>query len=180
MSDVTCLHVPYKVEFEPLVLIGENVAIAKSLDESKWEYYKVKYIEPFFIDYTSGTITNGSTLENVKIDDMKLQDNEVGQVRVLVQNDGFLIGVKLPSATSKYTTKETATTFDKWVSDNYPHLTEMFYMSDTIPVFSITNNSGADGSCELRIVGFRYVLEKLPMKPSKYTVIYVETVASQG
>ena len=63
------IHVPYKKEFEPIVLPGENIAVAKNLDEAEWEYYKVKYVEPFFINYTTPTITNGS-YSDISIDEM--------------------------------------------------------------------------------------------------------------
>lgn len=173
------IHVPYKKEFEPIVLPGENIAVAKSLDEMEWEYYRVKYVEPFFINYTTPTITNGS-YSDVSIDDMEIGENEIAQIRMLLQTDGFEIEVRLPQAVAKYTTKNSIHRLDKWISDNYPHFTEMFYKSDTIPQLRVYNNSGADGTANIRIVGFRYVLERLPRQPEKYTVIYVNTVSSSN
>jgi len=173
---VTAIHLPYKKEFEPIVRHLENVAVARSLDEREWKYYRVKYIEPFFIEYTSPTISAGGSLDNVKISDLELHDNELAQIRILIQTDGFEVEVKLPSAVRKYATKNTVTTLKKWVTDSYPQLAELFFMKDDIPILKIYNKSGSDGACTLRIVGFKYVLEELPAKPKEFTLVYVYTV----
>lgn len=175
---VTSIHLIYKKEFEPIVRPNENIAVAESTDSDSWKFYRVKYIEPFFINYTTGTITNGSSID-IDLSDLELGKNEIAQIRVLIQTNGFELEAKLPEAVSKYTTKNTVTRIDYWVSTNYPHLTEMFYQGRYYPKFKIYNNSGADGTCNIRIIGFRYVLEPLSTIPREYTVIYTSTVPSK-
>ena len=175
---VTAIHIPYKEKFEPIVLPEEYIALARSTNEDEWEFYRVKYIEPFFIEYTSPTIVNGGSYD-AEIDELKLGRDEIAQIRFMIDTDGFEVEVKLPEAVSRYSTRGTVNRVKKWVTDNYPHLTEMFYWRDVIPIFRIYNKSGADGSATLKIIGFRYILERVAEKPPKYTVIYVTSIPSR-
>jgi len=172
---VTALHVLYKKEFEPIVRPMENVAIAESTNEGTWKFYKVKYIEPFYVDYTTPSITNGSSTD-VDVTDLELGKNEIGQIRILLQTNGFEIEVKLPEAIKKFVTKNLVSKIDSWLSSNYPHLTELFYMEDNTPKFTVYNNSGSDGSANIKFIGFRYILEQLGYVPKEYTVIYVYSI----
>ena len=119
---VSSLHILYKKEFEPIVRPLENVAVAHDLDESKWKFYKVKYIEPFFVKYTTATIANGSSLD-IDIKDLELHDNVLGQIRIASLTSGFEIEVKLPEAVKRFSTKVKVTRIDDWVVANYPWLT---------------------------------------------------------
>jgi len=174
---VTALHVPYKKELEPVVRVGENVAIAKGLDEDKWEFYRVKYIEPIHITYTTSSISAGEE-EDVEVTDLELGRNELGHIRVLVQTDNFSVTVKLPEALPRLTTKDTYGKVTKWLSDNYPHLTEVFYLADSEPKFTVKNDGTSAATCTIYFVGFRYILEKLTERPKEFTVVYVTTVVS--
>ena len=171
---VTALHVPFKKEFEPIVRPLENVALAWDTNEAGWRYYRVKYVEPFFVDYSTPTIANGSST-NVKISDIELPNNVLGQIRIVALTSGFEIEVWLPQSQAKYATKNTITRIKDWVVNNYPWLTEMFYLGDGVPKFTVFNNSGSDGSASIRIVGFKYYLEQLAERPRELTVIYVAT-----
>jgi len=174
---VTSVHIPYKEKLEPIVLPLENVAIARGLDESKWKYYKVKYIEPIFLEVTTSTITAGSS-EDLDLSDLELHKNEFAQIRFSIETTGFELEIWLPAATSKYTTKNKKLRVQKWVTDTYPNLTELTYAEDVTPKVTVYNESGSDGAATIRFYGFRYVLEPLPARPEKFTVVYVETVAS--
>lgn len=172
---VTALHLIHKKEFEPIVRPMENIAVATDLDEKAWLFYRVKYVEPFFVKYTTATITAGSSID-VDIDALKLHDNVLGQIRITEITAGFEAEVRLPEATKKYSTKNTVTRIDDWVVSNMPHLTEMFYLGDDTPKFTVYNTNATDGTAFLRFVGFKYILERLMEKPRDYTVIYVRTV----
>lgn len=172
---VTALHILYKEKLEPIVRPLENVALQDSRDEKTWKFYKVLYIEPFYIEYTTSTITAGS-YSTIEVENLELGKDEVGQIRILLQTDGFKIEVNLPEAVKKFLTKNYVTRIDYWLSTNYPHLTELFYFEDDTPRFTVYNESGTDGAATIKFIGFRYLLKPLPYPPKEYTVIPIYSI----
>ena len=172
---VTALHLIHKKDFEPIVRPLENIAVATDLDETAWRFYRVKYIEPFFVRYTTASVAAGGSLD-VDVAALKLHDDVLGQIRITELTTGFEVEVRLPEATKKYSTKNTVTRIDDWIVANMPWLTELFYLGDDTPKFTVYNTTGAAAAATLRFVGFKYILEPLAARPRDYTVVYVRTV----
>jgi len=182
---VTALHVLYKREFEPVVRPLENVAIVDSLDESKWIFGKVLFIEPLQEQTINlGELgaadkdnypTPGSTKE---LTELKVGENEFAQYRIYVLDD-FLLEVKQPSAVSRFVNKEGATKIPKFIArDNFA---EIFVYEDEVPTvqpYAILFTSLP--MARIKVMGFRYVLQPLREKPREFTVIPVGGISPRA
>jgi len=198
---VTALYMHFKYEFEPIVRLADYVLVLETVDEAREVlgaierdperarrlaeerelFYRVLYYEPFFFKVVTSDVRPGGYVE-IKPEELKLGDYELGHVRFTIETDDFEVEVYHPESTGRYTTKNRMHRVTTWVTRNHWHLTEMFYFEGDVPKFVVYNVAPSGTSprrCELRFVGFRYVLEPVHYVPERFTVIYVFSVPSR-
>lgn len=164
--DVTALYLPFKKEFEPIVRIGENVAIPKG--QEKYEFYKVTYIEPVQPITVSVSLNALQKNYGVTLDSIELQDNEAGQWRLWIP-DFVRVNMNFPKAVAKWTTKNevTSATPLSMVKDQF---LEFYTHKDDVPTLYIDNPVNESQLVRILIWGFKYSLKKLEYEPGEYTV----------
>lgn len=163
---VTALYMPFKEDFEPLVRIGENIAVPTTTGE--YEFYRVKHIEPVQpviipVDLQAYQRNAEKTLE-----ELKLNDNEAGQWRLWVL-DYAAVKMNYPRSTRRWTTKGQGTQATP-LSMAKENVLEFYTHEDDVPVLYLDNPLGEDQTVRVAVWGFKYVLEKLEETPKEYTV----------
>ena len=159
---------PFKSDFEPVALPGENICI---LPERK--FYRVKYVEPLpEIEKDFGAISASSTLSDQEVEEIYMPKNELAQYRVTLKTPGLKLKVKQPRGTGRFLTKKQQAVITDLTSGT--NLTEIFQFEDTTFIVDVTNTTSSNLS-ESKVVfsGFRYVLEPLKEEPEKYTCVPV-------
>jgi len=161
---VTCLYTPFKKEFEPIVRVGENIAIPKGAEE--YEYYKVLYIEPIQPMIVGVDLTASEQKHSRKLTEIELEDNEAGQWRMKVL-DFVKVDMNHPAASAKWVTKSARTSATPLSPDN---LLEFYTVKDDVPTLYLTNPLAEPQTVRVMIWGFKYSIKKLDHEPSEYTV----------
>ena len=164
---VTCLYTPFKKEFEPIVRVGENIAIPKTAE--KYDYYEVVYVEPIQPIVVPVSLTAYERNKTVELDDIKLEDNEAGQWRLWIP-DFIAVKMNFPRAARKWVTKEEET-YATPLSMANENVLEFFTHKDDVPVLYVDNPVGEEQAARLIIWGFKYSLKKLDRKPEEFTVL---------
>ena len=164
---VTCLYTPFKEEFEPVVRVGENIAIPKTAEE--YEYYEVTYIEPIQPITIPVSLSAYEKNKEVVPNEIKLEDNEAGQWRLWIP-DFIAVKMNFPRAARKWVTKEEET-YATPLSMAKENVLEFFTHKGDVPVFYVDNPVGESQTARLIIWGFKYSLKKLDVKPAEYTVL---------
>jgi len=162
--------------FKPIRKINEYISVWY---DSKWHHFNIIYIEPLPPSYDTikdfGSISNGSSLSNQKLDLIELDDLELGQFRFKVLDD-IQVTVFQPKASKRFAIKNTTIRVDKLSQLYDPDLefSEIFVYKDKYPYVDVENNSGEDLS-KTRIIffGYRFVLEELEVEPSPDETYYV-------
>lgn len=169
MPTVTALYIPYKKEFEPIVKIGEYLAIPDIKQGKKTTFLKVKYIEPVQPITITQSLSALETNKEVKLTQIELWDNVVGQWRLYVMD---YVGVRMfyPKATAKWTTKTTATSATP-LSIFKENILEFFTYKDNVPYIYLDNPLNEAQLARIVLFGFKYYVEKVPEKPPEYTTI---------
>ena len=164
---VTCLYTPFKKEFEPIVRVGENIAIPKTAE--KYDYYEVVYVEPIQPIVVPVSLAAYEKNKEKVLEEIKLDDNEAGQWRLWIV-DFVSVKMNFPRAARKWTTKkeETFATPLTMAKENF---LEFFTHKDDVPVLYIDNPLEEGQVARLIIWGFKYALKKLDVKPAEYTVL---------
>ena len=161
---VTCLYTPFKKEFEPIVRVGENIAIPKTAE--KYEFYKVVYIEPIQPIIIGVDLSASEQKHSRKLTEIELEDNEAGQWRMKVL-DLVNVDMNHPAAAAKWTTKNVRTSATPLSDDNF---LEFFTVKDNVPTLYLTNLLAEAQTARVMVWGFKYSLKKLDHEPSEYTV----------
>ena len=163
---VTCLYTPFKKDFEPIVRVGENIAIPKTAE--KYDYYEVVYVEP--VQPIVIPVDLGAYEKNKEkvLEEIKLDDNEAGQWRLWIV-DFVSVKMNFPRASRKWTTKEIET-FATPLTMAKENFLEFFTHKDDVPVLYVDNPVEEEQTARLIIWGFKYSLKKLDVKPAEYTV----------
>ena len=161
---VTCLYTPFKKEFEPVVRVGENIAIPKTAE--KMEYYQVTYVEAVQPMIIAVDLTASEQKHEYKLEDIELEDNEAGQWRLKVL-DLVNVGMNFPTASAKWTTKNSRTYATPLSSEN---ALEFFTIKDDVPTLYLTNPITEAQTVRIMVWGFKYSLKKLDREPAEYTV----------
>ena len=175
----------HKAELEPIVRIGENVAIAEGPTEDRWTYGRVIFLEPVqpiiknVGPLSAATATSYPAVgTKANLDEIKLGSGEFGQWRIFPIDD-FYIQLNQPSAVGRFLTKSGPTYASK-LSALKSQMVEVFTWEDSVPSVTPINPLFIDQTlARLMIVGFRYVIDELPTKPSEYTVIPVAGLATR-
>jgi len=173
MLSVTCLYVPYKTQFEPLVRIEENIAIP--VGAGKLRFFRVQYIEP--VHPITVPVSLESLDENVEyeLEEIKLEDNEAGQWRLWIP-DYIAVKMNYPRGTRKWTTKQTETRALP-LSMAKQQLLEFFTYKDDVPILFIDNPIAEAQDARIILWGLKYSLTPLVEKPREYTVLPVYSAA---
>jgi len=166
---VTCLYTPYKRDFEPLVRIGENVAIPKGKEE--YEYFKVLFVEPVQPITVAVSLSALERNREHTLEEIELEDNEAGQWRLWIP-DFVAVKMNYPRASGKWLTK-TTTTSALPLSMAHENTLEFFTWRDDVPILYLDNPVDEEQTARLLIWGFKYSLERVEEKPKEYTVLPV-------
>ena len=161
---VTALYTPFKEEFEPIVRVGENIAIPKSATER--EYYQVTYVEPVQPIIIGVSLTASEQKHEYELKEVELEDNEAGQWRMEVL-DLVNVGMNYPAAAAKWTTKSSLTYASPLSGENF---LEFYTHKDDVPTLYLTNPITEAQTVRIMVWGFKYALKKLDYEPSEYTV----------
>ncbi|RLF41692.1 MAG: hypothetical protein DRN17_08425 [Thermoplasmata archaeon] len=162
---VTAIHLPFKKDFEPIVRMEENIAIPKTAGQ--YSFFKVLYIEPLQ-PYT--TVVSLDAYERNKektLDEVKLEENEVGQWRLWIP-DYVAVDFYHPRAARKWVTKE-ANTSATPLSMAKEQVLEFYTYKDSVPRLLLSNPIAEEQYARLIIWGFKYLIEPLKEKPKDYT-----------
>jgi len=174
------VHLLHAEKFEPVVRIGENVKLIGSSEEDVI-YGKVVFIEPIQEIIINLGSLNAADANNYPtpgteydLDELKMGADEFAQYRIYVLDD-FLLEIKHPAAVSRFNTKTGPTKLPTvarlFGKDNFA---EIFIYEDEVPKvrpYSILFKSL--DVARIKVMGFRYVIEKLESEPKEYTAIPV-------
>jgi len=166
---VTSLYVPYKREFEPLVLPGENIAIPTA--KGVYEYYRVLYIEPVQPILVPIPLDAFERSKEKELKEVELEENQAGQWRLWLL-DFVALRMRYPRATSKWTTKAQET-FALPLSMAKEQVLEFYTWKREVPVVYVDNPVYEPQTARILIWGYRYAIEALARKPEKYTLFPV-------
>ena len=164
---VTCLYLPYKTEFEPVVRPEENVALA--LGKDRYEFYRVLYVEPVQPITVAVSLTGYQRSQEYSLDDIKLEENQFGQWRMWIL-DFAAVKMNYPRAVRKWTTKSEET-YAYPLSMAKEQVLEFYTWKDEVPVLYLDNPVAEDQVVRLAVWGFKYAIEKLEARPASYTLI---------
>lgn len=164
---VTALYMPYKKEFEPIVRAGEYIAIPMA--KNRHLFFKVLYIEPIQPITITQSLSPLETEKEVELEEIKLSDNAVGHWRLYVM-DYVSVKMNYPKASSKWTTKTTGT-FVTPLSVFKENILEFFTYKDNVPYLYLYNPLNESQLARITIFGFKYMVERVPEKPSEYTIL---------
>ena len=163
---VTSLYIPYRHEFEPLVLPGENIAIPVAKGE--YEYYRVLYIEPVQPIIVAESLDALEKNKEHELSEIKLEENQAGQWRLWLL-DFVALKMRYPRASSKWVTKGQETQAIP-LSMAKEQILEFYTWKDEVPVLLLDNPVNEAQTVRLLIWGIKYAIEKLPRAPEKYTL----------
>jgi len=163
---VTALYIPYKVEFEPIVRTGENIAIPVSREEMK--YFRVLYVEPVQPIILTVSLSADETDKEEELDEIKLEDNYAGQWR-MASLDLAYAKMYYPRAVPKYLTKSTET-YIMPMSYSTPNILEFYTWKNEVPILKVTNPLSEAQVVRFAVWGFKYAIEELKEVSKEYTV----------
>ena len=166
---VTALYLPYKEEFEPIVRIGEYIAIPKRAKE--YVFYEVTYIEPIQPIIIAQSLDANEEDKERELEELELADNEVGQWR-LIPLDYVEIKLSSPRAAAKWVTRATTTSATP-TSKKQENFLEFYTIKDEVPTAYLTNPVSEAQVVRLLVWGFKYSVKKLDYEPTDYTVLPV-------
>ncbi len=174
----------FRDKFEPVVDIGDNVAIMYDVDESRWIYGRVVYVEPLKVRIfdlgplpasTAGNIPAKGTKKT--LEEIRVGINEFAQIRLGVVDDFIAIVyqptnvpksayVEGPVPASPLDTLEAGGMSEYFITENIVLTLEPFN-----PLFV------AQELARIKISGYRYIFERLSSRPDKFTRIPVAGVS---
>ena len=170
-GSVTDIYLPFKKELEPIVRMGENIAIVDK--EGKFSYFKVVYIEPIQPIIFLETLTPYEKDHEHKLSEVELNDNEVGQWRLWVPD---FVSVKFyhPRASMKWSTKSQGT-YALPLSMAKENFLEFFTVADDVPLLKMDNPIGEAQNIRIILWGIKYVVRRLKARPREFTVLPTRT-----
>lgn len=168
----------YKVDLEPVAMVGENLLLAPLN-----RYVRILYVEPIpAITQDFGPIGAGATLALQKITNVDMPEDEVAQIRTKVLDD-IQVEVYQKRAVGRFSTRNLLVrlTPSTGAFGTGYNTSELFVYEDEAPWVQVTNPTALPVT-RSRIVmeGFRYVVQTLSETPSKYTVIPVYGWGTRG
>jgi len=170
---VTCLYVPYKTQFEPLVRIEENIAIP--IGAGNLKFFRIQYIEPVQPIIPLVSLDAYDKNKEKVLEEIKLEDNEAGQWRLWIP-DYIAVKMNYPRGTRKWVTKETET-YALPLSMAKQQVLEFYTWKDEVPVLYIDNPLAEAQDARIILWGLKYSLTPLVEKPKEYTVLPVYSAA---
>jgi len=162
---ISVLYLPYKLAFEPIVRIGEYIAIPGK----EYKYYRVLYVEPVQPIIIAQSLEASQRNVEYTLDELELQEKMFGQWRMWVL-DFVAITFKYPRAVEKYATKTKSTQIIP-MSMAKENILEFYTIEDKTPTLYLTNPVAEAQSVRLVVWGFKYALEEVEEVPPTYTVI---------
>ena len=162
------LYMPYKHRFEPIVRIGEYVAVP--VGRERLEFYRVVYIEPIPPLTVALTVDAGSKID-YDSKDLKLYDNELGQWRVWVA-DPAAVKVYFPPAIPKFSNRDGAVAITPLAALR-DQLVEFYTKADKVPRFEVYNPLEEQLLVRLVFWGYKYSVDRVEERPERYTVFPV-------
>ena len=169
VANCYCAVCSLQERVEPIVKIGEYLAIPDIKQGKKTTFLKVKYIEPVQPITITQSLSPLETNKEIKLTQIELWDNVVGQWRLYVMD---YVGVRMfyPKATAKWTTKTAATSATP-LSIFKENILEFFTYKDNVPYIYLDNPLNEAQLARIVLFGFKYYVEKVPEKPPEYTTI---------
>ncbi len=184
-------YVVYSKEFEPIVKLGEYVAVLIGRGPTGYSYVygKVRYSEPIQPQTVNlGPISAATTSTypmpgtEQELDKIKLGHYEFGQWRLEVLDD-FAFNFRIPAAVYKWLTLNGAT-YATELSNIKGNLLEFYTFQDNyVPYITPVNIRFKDMElARINVYGFRYVLEKITAPPpnTPFTIIPVAAIPYSG
>ena len=159
----------YRTDFEPIVNIGDAVAIL-GVDKVAGKFFEVLWVgEVPELLHDFGNLSSGDT-KTEEIDEVKLNDYEFGQWRIEVVSNLVIQEVRIggEQAIPLWRTKNYVGYLSRSLS--YPNLGEFFSYEDQSVYMKVKANENLTNSY-IKFMGFIYVLEPIGYKPEVYTRI---------
>ncbi len=184
---VTSIHLPYKLTFEPVVRINDNVKLILTDGTIFGKVTYLEQIEPIIVDLAASSAlpaVSSSTSpvapgNQYELDDIELGENEFGQWRLQLLDD-FLLEIRLPPAVTKHVVKNGATYMSIFAS-TLPSLGDFFTYKDKVPTLIPYNvRFETVDMARVMVYGFRYIIERLPSEPDNYTSIPIPGKPTQS
>jgi len=164
---VTCLYLPYKKGFEPIVRSGENIALP--MGKERFKFFRVTYVEPVQPIIIAVSLSASERNKEYSLDEVKLEKNEFGQWRLWIL-DFATVKMNYPRAVRKWTTKEEET-YAFPLSMAKEQILEFYSWKDEVPILYVDNPLTEAQTVRFAIWGFKYAIEELPEAPETYTLI---------
>lgn len=150
--------------FESKAKINDTIAIWYG---GKWNYNIVNYIEPLppsnTLLHDFGSISNGSSVTNVKLSFLDMNTDELGEFRLKVLDD-IKIKFSQPTVSGRFITKSSVVELDKYSAmfDASLKLSTIYVFEDGHPLVDVTNDSGVDlTKSRIIAMGYRYALTEI-------------------
>jgi hypothetical protein len=167
----------YSPSFGPILLEGMTVTLKGSDFPPEGKNFlclAVDALPEYITDFgslTAGTWSNDNEDENLELD-----TNELGQLRMMVLDD-IRLRLKNPAPVAKWRTAKT--TFylpqfptesgEDWYKEYLFRLSEIFYFEDTTPRFDLYSASTITVA-RIKFTGWKYKLESIT-QPGQFTIL---------
>jgi len=171
----------FKEEFEPVVNIGENVQLFPLKNKkTEWKYVKVLYIESLpFLLHNFGVIAAGAVAQ-VEFTQLYMDDNEFGQFRVIPLVDDLTLNqLDQPRASRRWVTRNSNwQSLYEFADPRMNPMMEKFHLNEIFQhendgLWVVPSSIAGVANGLFGCYGFRYVFEKLDVKPAVFTPIPV-------
>lgn len=161
----------FSLDFVPTVRVGENLELRKN-DTDVLGYYRVKYIEPLpHKVHNFGAISAGSSTGDAEVSDLYMPDGELAAYEITPLDD-VEITISQPKAKKRYAAKS----YVHYITPLTPAVQARLFMWEDEKVYFDVKNPTRYSRDKLRALyhGWRFVCEKLDVKPPQFTTIPVE------
>lgn len=165
----------YAKDFEPIVQPGEYIEV---YPKKPREFYVVGMVYPLPLlsvnladsDHLGGAVTTAESAE-VQINDVYLDDGELGHLRVVPYDDFSITWMGKPKSRPYMTTKNKVWKIPKLddpmgVAVEFFSLNEIFQFEDTEFWVKVTANAGSVDPARVMFFGYRMLLEKVASVPT--------------
>jgi len=149
----------YSEALQPVAKIDDVVGLIWATGARKT--YKVLHVEPLpELVYDFGTIAAQSALTERQIEDLKMGDNWLSQLRMEVIDDIEVL-LRQPKAVQKWSTAKAVFKASPYTKPD--NLSEFFVFEEGVPFFLVSNPTKTEiALSRIRFKGFKYLLEEFP------------------
>jgi len=164
----------FSLQFVPVVRKGENLELIKN-DTDILGYFRVLYIEQLpQVDSDFGSINKESSTGDTEITNLYMPDGELAQYHCICLDD-LELTISQPKAKKRFAAKNVVHALTALAQQVAPNLSAFFVWEDEKVYFDAKNPTKYNRKRNrVRFIGFRFILEKLTVKPGVFTTIPIE------